>query len=74
MKVDGWMAGHKFICGNRLTMADLLLFAFLDFGAVAGQPIDASLENIMDHFRRIGERPSAAASLEPVANGGHIAA
>jgi glutathione S-transferase len=74
VKLNGWMAGHEFICGDRFTMADLLLFAFLDFGAVAGQPIDPNLENIAAHFSRMGERPSAAASLEPVTDGASISA
>ena len=72
VKLDALIAGKEFVCGDRLTMADLLLFSFLDFGAVAGQPIDPELKNIQAHFERIGARPSAAASLEPVAAGGKI--
>ena len=72
VKLDALIAGKEFVCGDRLTMADLLLFSFLDFGAVAGQPIDPELKNIQAHFERIGARPSAAASLDPVAAGGKI--
>lgn len=30
--LDGQMAGKEFVCGKRLTLADLMLFAFIDFG------------------------------------------
>jgi len=55
------MAGKQFVVGNRLTMADILLFAFLDFAASVGQPIPAELENITAWFARMKARPSAAA-------------
>jgi glutathione S-transferase len=60
-KVDGLLAGHEFLCGGRLSMADILLFCFLDFGANVGQPIDPALTNITAHHARLKARPSAAA-------------
>ena len=60
-KVDGMIAGRDFICGARLTMADVLLFCFLDFGAQVGQPINPELKNIVAHHARMAARPSAAA-------------
>ncbi len=72
VKLDGLLAGKAFLCGDRLTMADILLFSFLDFGAIAGQPLDPELSQVQAHFERMGARPSAAASLEPVAAGGSI--
>jgi len=72
VKLDQWMAGLEYVCGDRLTMADLLLFSFLDFGVLVGQPLDPELKNIGAHFKRMSERPSAAASLEPAADGGTI--
>lgn len=71
-KLDHWMAGQEFVCGDRLTMADLLLFSFLDFGALVGQPLDPDLANISAHFKRLSERPSAAGSLEPAAKGSTV--
>ena len=38
--LDGQMAGKTWICGNRFTLADILLFCFLDFGATVGQPLN----------------------------------
>ena len=31
---------QTWICGNRFTLADVLLFCFLEFGASLGQPVD----------------------------------
>jgi glutathione S-transferase len=51
-----WIAGEKF------TLADILLFAFLDFGGVVGQPLDPAFTKLTDWFERVKARPSAAAS------------
>jgi glutathione S-transferase len=45
--LDGLMAGKTYVCGNRLTLADSLLFAFVDFSAGVGQPINPELKNIV---------------------------
>lgn len=50
------------IAGERFTLADILLFAIMDFGAVVGQPIDPKNKKIVDWFERVKARPSAAAS------------
>lgn len=44
--IDRQLATSPFICGPQLTLADLLLQAFLDFGATVGQPLDPSLTHI----------------------------
>ena len=59
--LDGQMAGRAFVCGDRLSLADLLLFAFLDFGASVGQPIPAEAAWVNAWFERMKARPSAAA-------------
>lgn len=51
-----------FVAGGRFTLADILLFAFMDFGAVVGQPIDPKNKKVVEWFNRVKERPSAAAS------------
>lgn len=73
-KLDGWIAGRDFICGDRFTMADILLYVFLDFGTGAAQPVPTELANISAHFARVGARPSAEASLHPVAVAGGMRA
>jgi glutathione S-transferase len=59
--LDGQIEGREFVCGNRLTLADILLFCFLDFGAQAGQPLNPALKTINAHYQRMKARPSAAA-------------
>jgi glutathione S-transferase len=59
--LDGLMDGKPFICGDRPTMADILLFAFIDFFARVGQPINPELANIGPWYARMKARPSAAA-------------
>ena len=59
--LNGLIAGQEFICGSRLTLADILLFCFLDFGAKVGQPINEANANIVAHHARMKARPSSAA-------------
>ncbi len=60
--LDGLMNGNAFIVGSRFTLADILLFAFLDFGRTVGQPIDPKLAWVSGWFERVAARPSAVAS------------
>jgi glutathione S-transferase len=50
------LGGRQFICGERLSLADLLLFAFLQFGAQVKQPLDPAqaLRTHEDRIRRPG--------------------
>lgn len=59
--LNGLIEGREFICGSRLTLADILLFCFLDFGAKVGQPINEANANIVAHHARMKARPSASA-------------
>jgi glutathione S-transferase len=61
--LDGLMKNNQFIAGSRFTLADILLFAFLDFGRTVGQPFDEKLTWMAQWFERVGSRPSAAASM-----------
>ncbi|MFM8941301.1 MAG: glutathione binding-like protein [Phenylobacterium sp.] len=49
------------MAGERFTLADILLFCFLAFGAQVGQPIPEEAGNIRAWFERTKARPSAAA-------------
>lgn len=60
--LDKQIAGKKFIVGDRFTLADILLFGFLNFFSGAGQPIPADLKNINAWYANIKARPSVAAS------------
>jgi glutathione S-transferase len=59
--LDGLMGAKPFIAGIKLTMADILLFAFLDFAKAVGQPLDPANKNLTAWFERMKARPSAAA-------------
>jgi glutathione S-transferase len=59
--LDGLMGAKPFIAGDKLTMADILLFAFLSFMGKVGQPLDPALKNLGAWFERMKARPSAAA-------------
>jgi glutathione S-transferase len=59
--LDKEMDGKEFVCGKRFTMADILLFCFLDFGNTVGQPLNPEFKNIGAWFARVKERPSAKA-------------
>jgi glutathione S-transferase len=55
------MAGKQYVCGDRITMADVMLFCFLDFGNAVGQKIDPANANVAAWYERMKARPSAAA-------------
>ena len=59
--LDGLMGSNAFVTGKKLTMADILLFAFLDFARTVGQPLDPACKNLTAWFARMKARPSAAA-------------
>jgi len=59
--LDGLMGAKPYIAGDKLTMADIFLFGFLDFLPSVGQPLDPALKNIGAWFARMKARPSAAA-------------
>ncbi len=60
-KMDGFLAGKQFVCGNRMTLADILLFVWLNFFGGVGQKLDPNLKNVGAWFERMKARPSAAA-------------
>ena len=57
--LDPLIGGRAFIAGDALTLADIMLFAFLDFGVSVGQPIDPANENIARWYEQMKTRPSA---------------
>ena len=59
--LDGLMEGKQFVCGDRFTLADIMLFCFLNFGTTVGQAIPDEAKNIKAWFEKVKERPSATA-------------
>ena len=60
--LDPLIAGRGYVAGDTLSLADIMLFAFLDFGASVGQPIDPANTNILGWYERMKSRPSATAN------------
>ncbi len=58
--LDSLIDGRAFIAGDTVTLADILLFAFLDFGVTVGQPLDPACTNIVAWFDRMKSRPSTS--------------
>jgi glutathione S-transferase len=59
--LNGQMTGKQYLCGDRFTLADILLYCWIDFGNKVGQPLDPANGNIVDWFARVGERESVKA-------------
>lgn len=60
--LDAQIAGREYIAGDALGLADIMLFAFLDFGASVGQPIAPANTNILGWYERMKNRPSVTAN------------
>ncbi len=59
--LDAQLQGRSFVCGDRYSMADILLLAFVEFGASVGQPMPAAATWLPEWHKRAAARPSAAA-------------
>jgi len=58
--LDGQLAGRTYVAGEAFSLADILLFCFLAFGAQVGQPLNPELKNVGRWYAAISARPSAA--------------
>ena len=59
--LNGLLEGRQWVCGDRLTLADLLLYVFLEFGAAVGQKIDPANTNVLRIIEQVKARDSAKA-------------
>ena len=59
--LNGEMEGKDYICGDRFSLADVMLFCFITFGATVGQSVSKDNTNIISWYERVKERSSAAA-------------
>ncbi|MDE3116474.1 MAG: glutathione S-transferase family protein [Pseudomonadota bacterium] len=60
--LDGQIAdGREFVTGAKISLADVLLYCFLDFGGQVGQPLNPEFKNLTAWFARMKARPSAKA-------------
>lgn len=61
--LDGLLAGKTWLCGDRFTLADIVLYACMDFCGSVGQPRDTTLKNLDAWFKRVDARDSAQSTL-----------
>ena len=59
--LNGEMEGKDYICGDRFSLADVMLFCFITFGATVGQSISEENTNLTSWYDRVKERSSTAA-------------
>lgn len=59
--LDEQVAGRQFVCGDRFSLADILLVVFLEFGAQVGQPINDANTNVKAIVQRVQSRESMSA-------------
>jgi glutathione S-transferase len=59
--LDAELRGREFVCGDRLTLADVHLYVFLDFFEKLELHYPRECAWVDDFYKRMGARPSAAA-------------
>ena len=59
--IDGFIAGRRFIAGERYTIADITAMVALGLGAVVGLTVDSGLANLTRWYGEVSARPSARA-------------
>jgi len=65
VKIDEMIGAGPWALGARFSLADILLYSFVEFGAMVGQPLDPALTHLAAWRDRVAARPSAAASANP---------
>jgi glutathione S-transferase len=63
--LNALLSEHSTIVPRRLTIADIVLFAAIDFGAGVGWPLPIDLPHLARWFQGIADRPSAEFRLHP---------
>ena len=59
--LDEQISGKEYICGDRFSLADIMLYCFLNFGTTVGQPLNEDNKNVVNLYDKIHSRPSASA-------------
>lgn len=60
--LDGELAGHDYIAGDRFTVADMTAVSAFDLGKIAKIRIPEELSNLTQWYQRVAERPSVAST------------
>ena len=59
--LDAQLAGRDTIVPGRFTLADVALYAFVDFGGTVGQAVALENKNVIAWYEKVKTRPSAKA-------------
>lgn len=59
--LDGLLANKDYICGDRFSLADIMLYAFLEFGISVAQPLNEQNKHVIAWYQRVSARASAKA-------------
>jgi len=59
--MDTQLVDKRYICGDRFSLADILLYCFMSFGAAVGQSINPANANINQWYEHMAERASSQA-------------
>lgn len=57
---DAQLGERPYVAGDALSVADLLLYCFVEFGELVGQGLDPQQRRLAAWRDRVGSRPSAA--------------
>ncbi len=55
------ISGKRFICGDRVTVVDLLLLSFIEFGQQVGQPLPESCTSLQSWLETMRSREEVSA-------------
>ena len=58
--LDTQLENKEFVCGDRFSLADIILYCFLNFGITVGQPLNEDNKNILRLYNKLNSRPSAS--------------
>jgi glutathione S-transferase len=61
---DAQLRERSFLCGDRYSLADILLYCFVQYGIEVGQPLLAERSALAGWVDRVGTRPAATESAE----------
>jgi glutathione S-transferase len=59
------LGDNDYLAGTRFSLADIVLFCFVEFGGFVGQPVPEDLTKLKAWQARVAARPSAAISANP---------
>lgn len=60
--LDEMLAGKQYICGDRLTLADIMLYCYVDFFKKTGQTVEDGLVHLGNLLANMADRESARAT------------